>query len=158
MTKLSALPVLRALSRVSGGSEVMSKLRLRVYSLTGFAMIDQTSAAGFPTHDASGRLGRFLPRRGTPFGRGNIISGSGFALAGRFGFFRGLGRTTTAAQTAFEQFGQIDDISGFTLGFASVGLHIFDLAFPGLGFDQRHDLVLERVAVFLGIRGPFGAH
>src|SRR4051794_16731163 len=45
MTKLSALPLpLRARPAVSGGSEVISKLRLRVYSLTGFAMIDQTSA------------------------------------------------------------------------------------------------------------------
>src|SRR5690606_38944989 len=80
-------------------------------------------------------------------------------VAGRRpGLCLALGATVAAAlQAALEQLGEVDNIGAAAgLRFAGHGVHFVDLALAGLLFHQVHDLVLELVAVLVGL--PFTGH
>src|SRR5690606_23624139 len=140
MTKLKDPAAARLRRAVSpGGSRVFSKSRLRLYSVSGLAMGNSPSMI-------QGRSTGLLPagRAGT--------RGLGLAGLGRLATLAAL----ASAQAAFEQFGQVHHIGALAFFVLLAGLYRLDFAGVSLLLDQRHDVFLEGIVIF--VRLPFAGH
>src|SRR5690606_21288707 len=112
-------------------------------------------APGSCRNHACGCIRSEVWARWPPVSSPGFLPAAAAALAGGLAA-ASLASLALAAQAALEQFGEVDHIGALTLLIRLDALHRLDLAGVDLLVDQRHDLVLEGVAVLL--RLPASAH